>query len=105
VLTVSACAPGTLSARVPTVRRTVERMGDTRELECVGRGDGSACPYGVVLTTEPETIHSETPVYRCDDCRHYWELDETEPGRRAGADDSLSRPMGDPREVGKEDAA
>jgi hypothetical protein len=38
-------------------------------------------------------------VWRCDDCRHYWELDETEPGRRAAEDDGLTRPLGDPGEA------
>jgi hypothetical protein len=38
--------------------------------------------------------------YRCDDCRQYWDLDATEPGRRMVEDDSLTRPMGDPGEAG-----
>lgn len=75
-------------------------MGDTRgELECVGRGDGP-CPYGAVLTIDAGIVE-----YRCDDCRHYWELDETEPGRRVVDDDGLTRPMGDPREAGQGSAA
>jgi hypothetical protein len=69
-------------------------MGDTRDLECVGRGDGRACPHGAVL------VDVEVPVYRCDDCRHYYELDETEPGRRPVVDDGLTRPLGDPDEAG-----
>jgi hypothetical protein len=75
-------------------------VGDTWEQECVGRGDGSGCPYGAVLT-----IDAGIAVYRCDDCRHYWELDETEPGRRADEDDGRTRPLGDPREVGPGTAA
>ncbi|MET7271208.1 hypothetical protein ABZS59_08465 [Streptomyces flaveolus] len=43
--------------------------------------------------------------YRCDDCRHHWELDETEPDRRAGEDDALTRPIGDPGEAGHGAAA
>ncbi|MFF9623747.1 hypothetical protein [Streptomyces griseosporeus] len=69
-------------------------MADTQEWECVGRGDGSRCPYGAVLTIDAGIVE-----YRCDDCRHYWELDETEPGRRAAADDGPTLPMGDPREA------
>ena len=75
-------------------------MGDTYEQECAGRGDDSRCPYGAVLT-----INAGIPVWRCDDCRGYWELDETEPGRRTAADDKLTRPMGDPREAGPGTAA
>jgi len=75
-------------------------MGDTWEQECAGRGDGSGCPHGEVLT-----IDVGVPVYRCDDCQHYWELDETEPGRRTGAEDSLTWPLGDPGEAGKGTAA
>jgi hypothetical protein len=52
------------------------------EQECVGRGDGSGCPYGAVFT-----IDAGIPEYRCDSCRHYWELDETEPARRLGDSD------------------
>jgi hypothetical protein len=74
----------------------VERMGDTREA-CVGRGDGTDCPNGEILDA------GSGP--RCEECRHHWELDQTEPDRRAAADDELTRPMGDPGEVGKEDAA
>ncbi|MER6346549.1 hypothetical protein ACWC10_16625 [Streptomyces sp. NPDC001595] len=77
-------------------------MGDAGELEldCVGRGDGSGCPHHAVLL-----IDVGIAEYRCDDCRHYWELDETEPGRRPDPEDSLTRPLGDPGEVGKESAA
>ncbi|PTH84391.1 hypothetical protein C9J60_31765 [Streptomyces sp. A244] len=69
-------------------------MGDTGEAECVGRGDGR-CPQGAVLT-----IDAGIGEYRCDDCRHYWGLDETEPGRRPEADDGPTRPWGDPDEAG-----
>ncbi|WP_166027960.1 hypothetical protein [Streptomyces chilikensis] len=47
--------------------------------ECEGRGDGTRCP-----TEETLTVDAGLVVYRCDECRHHWELDETEPGRRAG---------------------
>jgi hypothetical protein len=70
-------------------------MGDTWEQECVGRGDGSDCPYGAVLT-----IDAGIPEYRCDDCRHHWGLDDLEPGRRPVEDDGLTRPLGDPDEAG-----
>jgi hypothetical protein len=43
--------------------------------------------------------------YRCDDCRHHWELDETEPDRRMREDDALTRPIGDPGEAGHGTAA
>ncbi|MEV7283186.1 hypothetical protein AB0O01_01240 [Streptomyces sp. NPDC093252] len=75
-------------------------MGIYGEQECAGRGDGSACPYGAVLT-----IDAGLPEYRCDDCRHYWELDETEPGRRASAEDALTQPLGNPGEAGRGTAA
>ncbi|MFH8974306.1 hypothetical protein [Streptomyces sp. NPDC017890] len=77
------------------MRRTVDGMGDAEELECAGHEDGSGCPYGVVLVIDARVVE-----YRCDDCRHYWELDETEPGRRARQDDAPTRPMGDPGEAG-----
>jgi hypothetical protein len=51
------------------------------------------------------TIDAGIVEYRCDDCRHYWELDETEPGRRAAADDGPTLPVGDPREAGPGTAA
>ncbi|MFF7190531.1 hypothetical protein ACFZAR_36170 [Streptomyces sp. NPDC008222] len=70
-------------------------MGDTKEQECVGRGDGSGCPHGAVLT-----IDAGIPEYRCDSCRHFWELDETEPGRRLAVDDGVTRPLGYPDEAG-----
>ncbi|EFL29609.1 conserved hypothetical protein [Streptomyces viridochromogenes DSM 40736] len=69
-------------------------MGHIGGLECVGRGDGCGCPQGAVLT-----IDAGIAVYRCDDCRHYWGLDETEPGRRPVVDDGLTRPAGDPDEA------
>ncbi|MFE4668234.1 hypothetical protein ACFRI7_30025 [Streptomyces sp. NPDC056716] len=75
-------------------------MGDTQEQECAGRGDGSACPYGAVLTIDVGPVE-----YRCDECRHHWELDETEPGRRASAEDTLTQPLGDPGEAGAGAAA
>ncbi|WP_086732863.1 hypothetical protein [Streptomyces glaucescens] len=71
-------------------------MGDTWE-RCEGRGDGTDCPNG-----EDEVL---VDGVRCEECRHHWELDEAERSRRAAADDGLTRPMGDPGEVGKEDAA
>jgi len=75
-------------------------MGDTGwEQECAGRGDGR-CPKGEVLT-----IDAGIPEYRCDDCRHYYRLDDTEPGRRAAEDDGLTRPLGDPGENGHAGAA
>jgi hypothetical protein len=68
-------------------------MGDTRNEACAGRGDGTDCPNG------------ETDVLvdgvRCEECRHHYELDQTEPGRRMVVDDGLTRPMGDPREAGQ----
>jgi hypothetical protein len=75
-------------------------MGDTWEQECVGRGDGSDCPHGAVLT-----IDAGIPVYRCDDCRHHWDLDETEPGRRLREEDGLTQPLGHPGEAGQGTAA
>ncbi|MFE6412582.1 hypothetical protein ACFVOR_37245 [Streptomyces sp. NPDC057837] len=74
-------------------------MGDTRELECAGPGDGR-CPTGEVLT-----IDAGLTEYRCDDCRHYYDLDATEPGRRPQPDDGLTRPLGDPGEAGHGNAA
>ncbi|MEU5633256.1 hypothetical protein ACH47C_22480 [Streptomyces rishiriensis] len=73
-------------------------MGDVREV-CEGRGDGTDCPNGEVF--EP----GETGP-RCEECRHHWELDETEPERRAGEEAAgLTRPMGDPWEAGRGTAA
>jgi hypothetical protein len=96
VPTVSTRAPWKPSARRPGPRRTVERMGDTWE-RCAGRGDGTDCPNG-----EDEVL---VDGVRCEECRHYWELDETEPGRRAAVDDGLTQPIGDPREAGPGKAA
>lgn len=87
------CAPQALSTQTAR-RRTVELMGDTR---CVGRGDGTDCPNG-----EDQVL---VDGVRCEECRQFWELDETVPGRRAVEDAELTRPMGDPREAGKESAA
>ncbi|MFD5570328.1 hypothetical protein [Streptomyces cadmiisoli] len=76
-------------------------MADTGERqECVGRGDGTRCPYGATL--DPDI---GPPEYRCDDCRHHYELDCTEPWRRADQDDVLTRPTGDPGESGTGTAA
>ncbi|CQR59261.1 sle1_094 (plasmid) [Streptomyces leeuwenhoekii] len=93
------CAP---QALCPTGQapRTVETMGATRQALCAGRGDGSDCPNGEVLTVEDGAAE-----VRCEECRHYWELDETEPGRRPVVDDGLTRPLGDPREAGHGTAA
>jgi hypothetical protein len=71
-------------------------MGDTW-VRCAGRGDGTDCPNG-----EDEVL---VDGVRCEECRHYWELDQLEPGRRAVTDDGLTLSAGDPGEVGKEDAA
>ncbi|WP_448318217.1 hypothetical protein [Streptomyces sp. CO7] len=54
-------------------------MGDTWTQECAGRGDDTRCPHGETLT-----IDAGLDEYRCDDCRHHWELDELEPSRRVG---------------------
>ena len=93
----SACAPPQAPSPTAGARRTVERMGDLRE-PCVGRGDGTDCPNGEVL--EPD---ADGP--RCEECRHHWELDETERGRRLPVDEGLTRPLGDPREAGPGTAA
>ncbi|TWV57037.1 hypothetical protein FRZ03_02525 [Streptomyces misionensis] len=71
-------------------------MGDFEET-CAGRGDGTDCPNG-----EDEVL---VDGVRCEECRHYWELDETEPGRRTAAGDGVTRPAGDPREAGPGAAA
>ncbi|MEV7083736.1 hypothetical protein AB0N88_35165 [Streptomyces sp. NPDC093516] len=42
---------------------------------------------------------------RCEECRHYWELDGTEPARRTVEDDGPTRPVGSPGEAGHGDAA
>jgi hypothetical protein len=72
-------------------------MGDIRERACVGRGDGTDCPNG-----EDETL---VDGVRCEECQHHYDLDSTEPSRRAAVDDGLTRPMGDPREAGHGTAA
>lgn len=71
-------------------------MGDITEV-CAGRGDGTDCPNG-----ETETL---TDGVRCEECRHYWELDELEPSRRAVVDDGPTRPLEDPQETGPDTAA
>lgn len=63
---------------------------------CVGRGDGTDCPNG-------EDAVQDGP--RCEECLHFWELDDAEPGRRAVVDDGLTLPVGDPREGGHGHAA
>lgn len=75
-------------------------MANTWEQECAGRGDGSDCPYGAVLT-----LDAGIPEYRCDDCRHFWDLDATQPERRAAEDEGETRPLGDPGEAGPGTAA
>jgi hypothetical protein len=40
----------------------------------------------------------------CEECLEHVGLDHLVPGR-GGSDDGLTRPVGDPGEVGKEDAA
>ncbi|MET8573142.1 hypothetical protein [Streptomyces sp. NPDC004783] len=72
-------------------------MGDTGEQVCAGRGDGTDCPNG-----EDEAL---VDGVRCEECRHHYELDETEPGRRADAEGGLTRPTGEPREAGHGTAA
>lgn len=90
------CAPSAPSPAGP-VGRTVEDMGDGEEA-CAGRGDGTDCPNGEVLD-----VAVEGP--RCEECRHYWELDGTEPARRTVEDDGPTRPVGSPGEAGHGDAA
>ncbi|MER8222549.1 hypothetical protein ABTZ58_18535 [Streptomyces sp. NPDC094143] len=63
----------------------------------MGRGDGTDCPNGEVLDV------AEGP--RCEECRHHWELDGTEPARRMVEDDGLTPPVGSPGEAGHGDAA
>lgn len=64
-------------------------MTDAQVRACAGRGDGTDCPNG------------ETDVLvdgvRCEECRHHWELDQTEPARRLVLEEGLTRPHGDPR--------
>lgn len=79
------------------MRVTVDCMADTTEQACAGRGDGSDCPNG-----ETEEL---VDGVRCEECQHHWELDETERGRRAAAEEGMTRPMGDPREAGHGTAA
>jgi len=99
VLSSSVCAPLQALSRPSWAGSTVDVMGDTREQECAGRGDGR-CPGE--KTGVPEV---GSPVFRCVDCWDYWDLDATEPGRRPVVDDGLTRPMGDPREAGPGTAA
>lgn len=73
----------------------VEGMEHAGEV-CAGRGDGTDCPNG-------EDAVMDGP--RCEECQHHWELDHTEPSRRTDPDDGMTRPTGEPGEVGKEDAA
>ncbi|MGW3991217.1 hypothetical protein [Streptomyces sp. NPDC004830] len=68
------------------------------EEACAGRGDGTDCPNGEVLD-----VRAEGP--RCEECRHHWELDSTEPGRRAGDYEESPRPPGPPEEAGHDSAA
>ncbi|MDX3380476.1 hypothetical protein PV682_03315 [Streptomyces niveiscabiei] len=51
------------------------------------------------------TIDVGVPEYRCDECRHHWDLDATEPERRADEDVGETRPLGDPGEAGRGTAA
>lgn len=88
----SACAPPLALSRAFGSAGHRRTMGDIREA-CAGRGDGTDCPHGEIF--EPG---ENGP--RCEECRHYWELDETEPGRRGAGDDGLTRPSGDPGEAG-----
>lgn len=86
--------------RRPSSRRDphvsiVEGMEHAGEV-CAGRGDGTDCPNG-------EDAVMDGP--RCEECQYHWELDHTEPGRRAAPDDGMTRPTGEPGEVGKENAA
>jgi hypothetical protein len=90
------CALHALSTNLNR-RRTVEHVADTWVQECAGRGDGTDCPNG-----ETEDL---VDGVRCEECRHHWELDETERGRRLVADDGLTRPLGEPWEAGPGTAA
>ncbi|MFD5157119.1 hypothetical protein ACFWMJ_03445 [Streptomyces hawaiiensis] len=51
------------------------------------------------------TVDAGIPEYRCDGCRHYYDLDATEAGRRMVDDDGPTRPLGDPGEAGHGSAA
>lgn len=90
------CAPPAPSRSGPG-RRTVERMGVSGEA-CEGRGDGTDCPNGEVLD-----VAADGP--RCEECRHHWELDGTEPERRVVEDEGPTRPLGAPGEAGHGSAA
>lgn len=72
-------------------------MGTFREA-CVGRGDGTDCPNG-------EFFDDVADGPRCEECRHHWELDETEQGRRPRVDGELTEAAGDPGEAGPGAAA
>lgn len=96
MLSSSVCAPLKALSRPPRTRGTVDLMGDTWEA-CAGRGDGTDCPNG-----EDQTL---VDGVRCEECRHHYELDNLEPSRRPVEDVGLTRPMGDPREVGPGTAA
>ncbi|MGW6545248.1 hypothetical protein ACWGBH_20675 [Streptomyces massasporeus] len=65
---------------------------------CEGRGDGTDCPNGEVLD-----VGAAGP--RCEECRHHWELDATEPERRVVEDEGPTRPLGAPGEAGHDSAA
>jgi len=93
----SVCAPPRALSRPSLGRSTVDGMGDTGEQACAGRGDGTDCPNG-----EDRTL---VDGVRCEECQHHYNLDSTEPSRRAAVDDGLTRPMGDPREAGHGTAA
>ncbi|WP_244204340.1 hypothetical protein [Streptomyces africanus] len=67
----------------------------------MGRGDGTDCPNGEVLDAAAVGVGGP----RCEECRHHYELDNTEPSRRAVEDGGLTRPMGDPGEAGHGSAA
>jgi hypothetical protein len=72
-------------------------MTDAQVRACAGRGDGTDCPNG-----ETEVL---VDGVRCEECRHHWELDQTEPARRLVPEDGPTRPHGDPREAGSGTAA
>jgi hypothetical protein len=72
-------------------------MGDTGQRECVGRDDGTQCP-------EPGVVQVLPGHWVCEECQEHVGLDHLVPGR-GGSDDGVTRPTGDPGEVGKEDAA
>ena len=89
------CAPHALSTNLTRTPHG-QPMADAWEA-CAGRGDGTDCPNG-----ETEVLIDGV---RCEECLHYWELDETERGRRTVVEDGLTRPLGDPREAGPGTAA